>query len=262
MIPLVDLHCHLLAGVDDGPPTEDMALSMCRIAFEDGTRMIAATAHQNGRYKKVTPERIRTSTEKLAQNLRQAEIGLSVYPCAEVMVSPDLETSWKEGKLLSMADGGKYLLVEMPNGLFVDLADTAEHLRSMGIRPILAHPERHEELLHDAGRIERLIQAGCLVQISASSVTDPDTSSDARALKSWLKRGIVHCIGSDGHSDTRRRPGIAAAYRQIAHWAGRETADRICSTVGVAVLTGLPIRVPRPEPRRRNWLVSWFGTSD
>jgi protein-tyrosine phosphatase len=258
MIPLVDIHCHLLAGMDDGPPTDEVAETMCRIAYEDGTRMIAATAHQNDRWDQVTPEGIRTATEHLAGCLRERNIGLSVFPCAEVMVAPDTEESWQAGRLLSMADRGQYLLLEMPHGLFVDLTETVHGLREKGVRPILAHPERQEEFLHEAGQIEKLIDAGCLVQVSASSVTQPRSRVDAQALKSWFRRGIVHCLGSDGHSATQRPPVMSAAYRQIIRWVGQSMADRIGSTYGMAILQGLPLRLPKPEPRGVNWFAGWW----
>ena len=163
------------------------------------------------------------------------------------MVHVDLETSWKKGDLLSVADRRDYLLLEMPHDLCVDLRATVWRLRQLGVRPILAHPERHEELLHERGRVEELIRAGCLVQVSSASITDPPSARDRRALKSWFKRGIVHLLGSDGHSLARRPPRLAAAYHQVARWIGPVAADRIGSTIGMAVLQGLPLRIPQPE---------------
>jgi protein-tyrosine phosphatase len=253
MIPYADLHCHLLAGLDDGPRTPADALAMCRLAYEEGTRLVAATAHQNEHWGDVTPDRIRRAVAQLAQALREAGVSLSVFPCAEVMAHPDIEASWRKGDVLSVADRGQYLLLEMPDGQFVDLRATVGRLRGAGIHPILAHPERHAELLHDAGRIEELIAAGCLVQVSSGSLSDPRTRRDERALRDWVKRGVVHLLGSDGHSPRRRPPRMSAAYRRLAHWAGSPTADRICSTNGTAVLHGLPLRIPAPAPRRAAW---------
>jgi protein-tyrosine phosphatase len=254
MIPLIDIHCHLYGGLDDGPRTEAEAVEMCRLAYADGIRAAVATAHQNERWAANTPGRIRQAHERLTRLLREAGIPLTVFPGAEVMAHPDLENSWRQGELLSVADGGKYLLVEMPHGLFVDLSDLAGDLVRAGVRPILAHPERHPELLHEPDRIERLIAAGCLVQVSSGSVTDPPEKKDARALKDWFRRGVAHLLGSDGHSPRRRRPHMAAAYRQIAAWAGSGAADRVCSTNGLAVCHGLPLRLPPPRPRARRWL--------
>jgi len=254
MIPLVDMHCHLLAGLDDGPRTDEDALAMCRIAYEEGVRIMAATAHQNEQWPAVTPDRIRQAARNLAQHLREADLPLTVFPCAEVMVHPDLEIAWNKGDLLSIADRRQFVLLEMPHQLFVDLRNTVVGLRQDGVRPLLAHPERQPEFLHEPGEIEELIEAGCLVQVSASSVTDPASPRDGRALKSWFQRGVVHCLGSDGHSPRRRPPRMADAYRQICRWVGVAHADRICSTNGMAISQGLPLRIPKPQPKRFQWL--------
>jgi protein-tyrosine phosphatase len=252
------MHVHLLAGLDDGPRTLADALAMCRRAYEDGTRMAAATAHQNHHWRGVTPEGVRGATRLLNAALQDDGLPLSVYPCAEVMVELDTETDWLEGRLLSVADRGQFLLLEMPHGLFVDLRETVRGLRQAGLRPVLAHPERHPEFLEEPGRVEELIRAGCLVQVSSGSVTDPPSRQDRRALKSWFRRGVVHLLGSDGHSPNRRPPLMAAAYREIVSWAGTAVADRICSTNGMAVLNGLPVRTPEPELPAVRWFSRWL----
>jgi protein-tyrosine phosphatase len=99
-----------------------------------------------------------------------------------------------------------------------------------------------------------MIRAGCLVQVSSGSITDPPSAADRRALKDWFRRGCVHLLGSDGHSPRRRPPLLAAAYRQVGRWAGGAVADRVASTNGFALLSGLPLRVPEPVAR----LAAWF----
>jgi protein-tyrosine phosphatase len=256
MVPLVDMHCHLLAGLDDGPRTEEDALAMCAIAHAEGTRLVAALAHQNERWSEVTPDAIREAVGKLDRALREAGLSLSVFPCAEVTAHPDLETFWSEGQLLSVADRGTYLLVEMPHQLYVDLRPAARALGRRGVRLILAHPERQPELLHEPGAIEALIREGCLVQVSSGSVTDPASAADRRALRGWFRRNCVHLIGSDGHSPRKRQPLLAAAYRQISVWAGEAVADRVCGTNGLSILQGRAPWFPEPEPERR-WL-TWL----
>jgi protein-tyrosine phosphatase len=258
MIPLVDIHCHLLAGLDDGPRTEEEAVAMCRLAYTEGVRMVAAIAHQNEYWDAVTPERIREVSQRLAQKLRELDIPLLVFPGAEVMAYPGMESAWQKGDLLGIAGRKEYLLLEMPHDLFVDLSDMVKQLRQAGVRPILAHPERHDELLHEPGRIEELIEAGCLVQVSSQSLTCPLSSRSGQALRSWLRRGVVHLLGSDGHSLTRRPPKMLDAYRCICRWAGNAVADRIASTNGLAVLQGRPLHVGRPEPRPRRWFARFW----
>jgi protein-tyrosine phosphatase len=258
VIPLIDLHCHLLAGLDDGPRTEDEALAMCRIAYEDGIRFAAAGAHQNDQWHLVTPTRICQAAARLAQMLQDVSIPLSVFPCAEVMAHPEIDVSWRNGELLSVADRRQYLLLEMPRNTFIDLGDTVARLRQAGVRTILAHPERTEELLHGAGRIEKLIEAGCLIQVSAKSVTNPSSRRDEKALKRWFRRGVVHFLGSDGHSEIRRPPRMKEAYRRITQWAGIMVADQVCSTNGLAVIQALNFHPPEPRPERW-WLPLFSG---
>ncbi len=255
MIPLVDMHCHLLAGLDDGPRTLEDALEMCAMAHREGVRLMAAGAHQNERWANVTPQVIRDATLQLENALRENRLAMTVFPCGEVMAQPETLEHWTAGKLLSVADRKQYLLLEMPHGVFVDLLPLVKRLREGGVRSILAHPEREAEFLHESGTIEALIDAGCLVQVSSSNVTDPKTATDERALKDWFRRGIVHVLGSDGHSPRRRPPLLAAAYRKVAEWIGAAQADRIASANGLAVVHGLPLRIPRPAPRRNT---SWW----
>jgi protein-tyrosine phosphatase len=257
MIPLVDTHCHVLAGLDDGPRTDDDALAMCRIAYEEGIRMTCALAHQNDRWADVTPDRIRAATQRLAGQLREAGLPLTVFPCAEVMVGPDTEEDWRAGRLLSVADCGKYLLIEMPNGLFVDVRALARRLVEAGVRPILAHAERHPEYLEDTPAVEELVQIGCLVQVSTKGITEPRAGPGGRELKSWFQRGLVHVLGTDAHSPRRRAPRYADAYRQVVRWVGHTAADRICSTNGMVLVQGLTVRVPEILPRSRHWFAWW-----
>jgi protein-tyrosine phosphatase len=248
------MHVHLLAGLDDGPKSQEEAIAMCRIACEEGVQMAAATAHQNEHWPLVTPDRIREAARRLAEDLRESGVPLTVFPCAEVMADPETPEAWRDGELLSVADRGQYMLLEMPHGVFVDLLPTAERLVRAGVRPILAHPERNAEFLEEPERIEAMIRAGCLVQTSAGSVAEPAGARQEKALMGWFRRGLVHLLGSDGHSPRRRAPRMAAACERVRRWAGGAVADRVCSTHGMAVLQGLPLHVPDFTPRKVGWL--------
>lgn len=259
VVPLTDLHVHLLAGLDDGPQSLDDAVRMCRLSHAEGVRLSVALAHQNEAWPAVTPERIREAATGLAARLRAEGLEFAVYPAAEVMIGPDTEADWRAGRLLSVADRGKYLLFEFPHHLYLDVRALVRALVRAGVRPILAHPERTPELLYDPGRVEELIGLGALVQVSTGSVTGPVDGRAERALKGWFRRGVVHLIGSDGHSPTRRPPRLAEAAARIRRWAGDRVADRVCGANGTAVLQGLPLKVPPPEPPRRGWFARLVG---
>lgn len=255
MIPLVDTHCHLLAGLDDGPRTVDEALAMCRLAWDEGIRVIAATAHLNERNPEVTPSRIRAAATEIGRLAHEAGIPLTVYPSAEVMIRPGLEKMWVRGELLGLAGGNRYLLVELPAGQFFELRELVTGLSELGVHPILAHPERHPDLLHEPAQMERLIRLGCLVQVSADSIAEPLERRDWRMLKRWVQGGLVHLVGTDAHSPARRPPRMANAHHQVAMWAGNDAADRLCSLNGLMVVEGLPLKIPEPRIARRRWFL-------
>ncbi len=260
MIPLVDIHVHLLAAMDDGPRTLEDAVAMCRMAGADGVRTMAATSHQNHRWCDVTPEGIRVATAQLRAALVSERIPVEVVPNAEITAAPETPLDWQAGKLLSAADQNQYLLVEMPKGVFVDLLPTVRQLRKGGIRTILAHPEKEPDFLYGEDLIEAMIEAGCLVQVSASSVTDPKNHEDSEALQNWFKRGMVHLLASDGHSPRRRPPLMADAFREIVNWVGISAAERIGSGNGLAIINGERVRVRRPlaRERKKSWFAGWW----
>jgi protein-tyrosine phosphatase len=253
MIPLVDTHCHLLAGLDDGPRTVDDALVMCRMAWEEGTRVVAATAHLGEQWPNVTPDRIRRATLELEAELTAAQLPLTVYPTAEVAIRPELDQLWQRGELLGVSGRNRYLLIEMPAGQLVDIHRLVCQLDALGVRLVLAHAERYPELLYDRGAVDELVRIGCVIQVSSDSITEPLRRGDTQILKRWIRRGLVHLIASDGHSRDRRPPRMAAAYRRIVRWAGENVANRLCSINGLIVLEGLPLRAPPPELRRKHW---------
>ncbi len=253
MLPLVDTHCHLCSGLDDGPADEETALEMCRIAWGEGTRWIAAVAHQSERWPDVTPQAIIESIGRLTHVLRQQGMPLTLCPTGEVMVTPETLQQWQDGRLLSVSNQGSYLLIEFPHGMYVDIRDLAADLIGAGVRPIVAHAERFPPLLHGGDLIDELIEIGCVIQVCADSFEPPTTRADQRALKRWFRRGIVHIVGSDGHSVTRRPPRLRIAYETISRWAGSAVADRVCSTNGLAVLQGRPLKMDKPKSPRRAW---------
>ena len=260
MTPLADTHVHLLAGRDDGPRTVEEAVAMCRMLVAEGARHATALAHQNENYPDNTAEQLRPLAVELATTLAARQIPLAVYPTGEVMLSPTTVDDWQAGRLLSVGDRGQWLLIEMPHGMFVDLLPVVESLRPLGVRAIVAHAERYRELLNDPGLATRWIEAGCLIQVTARALAEPWDTEMEQALRRWVMGGFVHLIGSDGHGLDRRRPELAAGYAQLGRWAGRAAAERIASLWGVAVLQGLPVRVPSPKPPSRSWFTRLFGT--
>ena len=257
---LVDMHVHLLAGLDDGPKTMEEALEMARLLCAEGAGHSVALAHQNDEYPLVTPERIRTAAGEFARALAAADIPLCTYATSEVMAHPDIVADWQAGKLMSVADRAQWMLVEFPHNLFIDLRPIVRDLRPLGVRVIVAHAERTPEMLHEPGVIEDLIQLGCLVQVSSGSLTKPGSARDDKKLREWFKRGIVHLLGSDGHSPRRRLPRLGQAAEMIQHLVGAAAADLICGTNGLSILRGVAPPIVLPQPPSRSWFSKLFSS--
>ncbi len=260
MLPLVDMHCHLVAGVDDGPRRLEDAVAMCRISLAEGVGAVHGLAHQNDSYPDVTPEIIRSGIVELNHAIRNEELPLLIAPGAEVMVQPAMANFLEKDYFLSIADRRQYLFIEMPHGMFIDLRDCIMSMAQYGLRPILAHPEQVPELLFEPRQAEALLELGCLFQVSSANVVQAQSSRATRALREWFRRRMVHVLGSDGHSPHRRPPLMREAYMTIANWVGEAEADRICSINGMAILQGLPLKLP-PVQRQswRQWLPSFWS---
>ena len=258
MVPLADVHVHLLAGLDDGPRDPAEALELCRMLAADGVSHSTALAHQNPSWPLNTPERIRTAASALAVQLRESGIPLSVHPTAEVVLTSQLVEEWKAGKLVSVADKGKYLLVEQPHKAFLDYSIAAKAFRGLGVRIIIAHAERYPELLHDPGLTADWIRAGCLIQVSTQALAEPQ-SRDEKALREWATRGMIHLLGTDGHRPDFRPPRYAAGYRRLAKWIGEPAAERIGGIWGGAILQGLTVNPPLPKQKSKGWFTQLFG---
>jgi protein-tyrosine phosphatase len=259
MTPLADTHVHLLAGRDDGPRTMAEAVAMCRMLVAEGVRHATALAHQNDDYPENRADQLRSAAAELSAQLASRQIPLSVYPTGEVMLSPTIVEDWHAGHLLSVGNRARWLLVEMPHGMFVDVLPFAERLRPAGVRIIIAHAERYPELLDDPALAARWVEAGCLIQVTAQALAEPWDTELERGLQRWLAGGFIHLLGSDGHGIDRRRPVLAAGFEQLVRWGGRVTAERIASHWGIAVLQGLALNVPAPQPPSRSWFTRLFG---
>jgi protein-tyrosine phosphatase len=253
MTDLIDTHCHLLAGLDDGPVDVEQAVEMCRIAQQDGVRAVAAVAHQNDFWPEATSARIVSSAHDLQQQLDRVGIQLQVVPCGEVMIGTKLLDDWRAERLVSLGGAGNYLLIEMPHGVLLDIGDLVSELVAEGVRPILAHPERYWQLWEHPHLIVDWIHRGCLMQACADGILSADRQIQ-RVLRYWLDRDWLHLIASDGHSITARPPGMAEAFRRIVQWTSPAVARRLCCSHPRTVLDGDYLIVPQPLPPRRRWL--------
>jgi protein-tyrosine phosphatase len=242
---LIDLHSHVLPGIDDGAADLDEALEICRAAAADGIGTLAGTPH-------VRDDSVRApeTMEAALAELRAAAGGLiRLVPGAEVDLE-ELDRPVEELRRFGLGGNPAYLLVETPwVGWPLDLADRLFRLRVAGLTPVLAHPERNPEVQERPELLAPLVAGGALMQLTAASLEGREGQRRRACAFALLERGYAHLIASDAHAPRIRAVGMAAAVRAV----GDEALARWL-TVGVpgAIVDGgpLPPRPERPRPRR------------
>jgi protein-tyrosine phosphatase len=245
---LIDLHCHVLAGIDDGPATIEQSIALARAASSTGTRTIVATPHVNWRYRNDSTT-IAPLVRETNAALARAGVTLEVLAGAEIAATSVIDLTGEQLAGLTLGPG-PWLLIECPFtsaavGLDALLLDLHEH----GFRVVLAHPERCPAFHRDRRSLESLVDAGALTSITAGSLTGRFGAGVQRFARALADAEMVHNVASDAHDADRRPPGIAAELNQagLAALAGWLTED-----VPGAILAGeqrLPARPAIGSPR-------------
>lgn len=260
---MIDLHCHILPGVDDGPSHVEGSLRMAECAAADGIDTLVATPHAfNEAYNEPLP-RILAHVAHLKETIAENRIPLDIRPGAEVRVHPGMERSVKEGKAVSINNTGRYILVEFPHNLMLPgTRDVLFQLFLNGITPVLAHPERHLSLQRNPDILSDLVAMGCLVQLTAMSITGELGHDAMEYAHLLLKQRQAHVIATDSHNAENRPPILSAAVEATAHILGDiKAAEAMVTVTPRMILDGTPFDLPEPRKtsKKRGWGVRWFG---
>ena len=238
---MIDLHSHVLPGLDDGAVDETAALAMCRMAAADGIATMVATPHLFGGFGVARPDLISLAAERLRLRLAEENIGLDLRWAGEMPLMENAVELYRSGAWPAYDATRRYVLLEMPpirNGLGA-LRDTIFRLRLEGATPVLAHPERLD-LLDDSATVEGLRIQGAVLQITAACLLAPDSRGHGRAVE-WIRRGWVHAVASDAHDVEFRPPRLAAARRWLADHFGAPLADDLTCGNPRKILRGEPL---------------------
>lgn len=227
---------------------------MARMAVDDGIATIITTPHQLGNYAVNTGDVIRGRVRELQQRLDEQRIPLQVLPGGDVRIEADLVQRIKRGEVLTLADHGKHVLLELPHEMYIPLEPLLDDLRHAGIAGILSHPERNQGLLEQRRLIPRLVEHGCLMQITAGSFHGRH-GPQSQDMSEWMvQNGLVHFVASDAHGVKTRRPRLQPAFARIAELVGQPTAELLCCHNPRAVSEGHPVALEVKVGKR-----GWFG---
>ncbi len=257
---MVDIHFHLLPGLDDGPGTLEMTLEMVAMAVADGTTHIVATPHASPRFAldpMLVGERLAEVSGIIGDKVtlgRACDFHLSFENLQDIVRRPEIYTINSKG----------YLLVE-----FADFAipptidDTFHSMQLAGITPIITHPERNRILRRHTDWLDKWVSRGCAIQVTAGALLGRFGPNAQQIAEQWLATDRIHILASDAHNTSSRPPGLRAAFDRVAELRGEQVAQALCRENPLAAFEGRPLPwTPEPsgavtmaEKRRKRF---WF----
>jgi protein-tyrosine phosphatase len=254
----VDIHCHCLAGVDDGPATLSESLSLCRALVDDGVTDVIATPHQLGRFNNCNhAAQVREQVAALNAELESDGVGLNVLPGGDVRVDERICQLLDDDRILTLADGGRYILLELPHEVFIDVDPLLMELSSRGIQAIISHPERHPMIARSGGPAQSVLRgwlahSACL-QVTCGSLLGDFGPVAQEAAWCFLTWGWASLVATDSHDLDNRRPRMSAAFGRIAQRLGQDVARLVCIENPLRVVEGKEVSLACSK-RERTWI--------
>jgi protein-tyrosine phosphatase len=264
---MIDLHHHLLPGLDDGSKTMEESVAMAKLAVADGITHVVCTPHANNRYP-YDPSRNEALLGELRGLLAEQNVPLTLGLGCDFHLSYDNIQHAQANPTRYTINGNGYLLVEIPDyGLPRGLTEIFYELRLAGMTPILTHPERNPTLQSDLGRLAEWMRGGMLVLITGDSLLGRMGKPAERMAHQLLANRWVHFLATDAHNTSSRPPRLSQARARVAKKYGEEYAEFLSDANPRAVFKGHPLphqEEPRnlyPEREERSWFSRFFATT-
>jgi protein-tyrosine phosphatase len=252
---MIDIHAHILPGIDDGASDFDEAVQMLELAREAGTTAIVATPHADLRYR-FDAARSKDLLEALTE---RCPAGPRLYSGSEVHLTPENMVDVLRRPAAYTLNGGDCILLELPDRLVPSMVDPAiDAFSDAGLRTIIAHPERNPYLQQNFSYAERLVDRGCYLQLTARSLSGGFGPASADAASQLLSRRLAHFVASDAHGAIRRKPGLSIAFATVAEAYGMHAAHTLLVANPEAALECRPIQRLPAAPK---WFSSLFSRS-
>ncbi|WP_373893853.1 tyrosine-protein phosphatase [Virgibacillus sp. CBA3643] len=252
---MIDIHCHILPGVDDGAVSLPESLAMAREAANEGIQKIIATPHhQNGTYRN-SRANIIGATDYLNGKLQKEQIPVEILPGQETRIYGDMLGDLKRGDVLPLNEGSGYVLVELPTNHVPEYStQLLFDMQIAGYKPIIVHPEKNREFLENPDKLYRMVKNGSLTQISAPSVIGKAGRKVQRFSHQLLASNQTHFIASDAHNTKRRGFHLRQAYADVRKSHGNELEYQLMEN-SEALLIGHTILMDPPDrvPSKKKW---------
>src|SRR5664279_4608008 len=232
---MVDIHCHILPGIDDGADTWEMTAQMCRMAVRDGITHIVATPHCDGHY-----EYDRAHFTDMLATLSEVSGGHITFSigCDFHLSGRNVEAAMEDPRPFALGDT-QYIMVESDHhGIPSNAPDLLRTILSRGMVPIITHPERNAYLMKNLRVVQQFIKMGCLSQVTANAFTGFWGPKSQKAAEKLLQKNAVHIVATDAHDLNLRPPILSEARTRIATLVGAEIAEALVTHNPGAVVAG------------------------
>ena len=237
----LDMHCHILPGVDDGSRSMDMSMAMLDFAYEEGIRAIILTPHYHGGYVETERTVIDETFEELNKHSRKLHPDLKLFIGNEIYYYPSVPEWIEEGWVHTLADSD-YVLLEFSTTVEKrELLEAVQNLCSHGYYPVLAHVERYDCLIRDPSYVGDLIDNGAYIQVNSKTIAGEGGMKIRHFVKRLLKEEWIHFIGTDAHSMGGRKPEIADCADYIIRKCSEEYAAGILYANAVNIIKNRPL---------------------
>ncbi|MBU2969566.1 capsule biosynthesis protein CapC [Pseudoalteromonas sp. C2R02] len=227
---MIDIHSHLIPGIDDGARDKDESLSLFQIAEKDGIKRMVMTPHIHfGRFDN-TIYKIKSEVHELKALLSENNINLDIAYAAEVRIDAQLLPEIEQGRIpfIGQVEGQKVLLLELPHSHVPHGCEKLiRWLTLHNIKPLIAHPERNRDILKAPEKIKQFQSLGCLFQLTASSLTGHFGQKVQLLSEKLLLDGVIDVVASDSHNIQRRPPILSIAHNKVTELLGEETSHKI-----------------------------------
>ncbi|WP_416828175.1 tyrosine-protein phosphatase [Ectobacillus polymachus] len=255
---MIDLHCHILPGLDDGPKNEEESLLMARAAVEQGIHTIVATPHhQTTRYMN-NKETVVEAVNKLQDLFKKEDIPLTIRPGQEVRIYGDLVLDYEQNDIQTLNETDKYILLEFPSNHVPRYTQTLLYdMQMKGLIPVIAHPERNAEIAEHPSILFDLVSKGALAQVTASSLTGDFGKSIKKLSLQFIEHNLVHIVASDAHNITNRPFKLKQAYQTIHDEFDAEMLS-LFQEQAYSILAGRAVYRQEPQELRRKKLFGIF----
>ena len=252
---MIDIHCHILPGVDDGASSLTESLAMARAAEKEGIQKIIATPHhQNGAFMNNGADIIGV-VDYLNGKIQEEQIAVQILPGQETRIYGDMLADLKNGDVLPLNETSGYVFVELPASHVPEYStQLLFDMQIAGYKPIIVHPERNLELMDNPDKLYRIVKNGALTQITAASVIGKSGKKIEKFTRQLLEANLTHFIASDAHHSKKRSFHMRAAYQDIKKEHGNDLVYQLMEN-SEALVNGFAVQMDAPErvSTRKMW---------